>query len=188
MRRIRRAIFVAILTAAACTPAKLVGDPLPSPIVPNFVLTDGATGETVELASLTGRVVLLTFLFTTCVDTCPLTAETIRSARDKLGDAANDVAFVAISVDPIGDTPAATQRFVQDHRLVGTLRYLVGSRANLARVWQDYGIVQVQGSQSVAHSDVIYLVDRHARARVLLHSTVTAEELATDLRILTSER
>jgi protein SCO1/2 len=180
--------MLAAVAIAACGPGKLVGDPLPSPIAPNFTLADGPTGETVELSSLAGRVVLLTFFFTNCIDTCPLTAETIRAARDKLGDAAKDVVFVAVSVDPIGDTPAATRRFVEDHRLVGTLRYLVGSRADLARVWQQYGIVQVEGGQSVAHSDVLYLIDRHARARILLHANVTPDDLATDLRILTSER
>ena len=188
-KRIAVLVVVAI-AAAACAPGKLVGQPLPSPIAPNFALTDGSTGETVQLASLSGRVVLLTFMYTQCVDTCPLTAETIRNAHDKLGDAAKDVDFIAVSVDPVGDTPATTRQFVQEHRLAGTLRYLIGSRDTLARVWQAYGIAQGQapGSPIVAHTDVIYLVDRHVRGRVVLHSDVSADDLANDLRILTSER
>ncbi|TMD57704.1 MAG: SCO family protein [Chloroflexi bacterium] len=187
----RIAFLVAVaMAASACAPGKLVGQPLPSPVAPNFVLTDGSTGETVELASRSGHVVLLTFLYTQCVDTCPLTAETIRNARDKLGDAAKDVDFLAVSVDPIGDTPATARQFVQDHRLSGVLRYLIGPRDALARVWQAYGVAQgqAQGSPIVAHTDVIYLVDRHIRGRVVLHSDVTVDDLATDLRILASER
>lgn len=176
------------IAAVACGQGKLVGDPLPSPVAPNFTLTDGVSGQTVELASLTGRVVLVTFMFTSCPDSCPLTAETIRAARDRLGDAARDVVFVAVSVDPIGDTPATARRFVDDHQLTGTLRYLIGSRAQLAAVWQAYGIAQVQSSPNVIHTDVIYLVDKRARGRVVLHSDVSAEVLANDLRILTGER
>jgi protein SCO1/2 len=144
----------------------------------------------IALSSLKGQVVLLTFLYTRCPDACPLTAETIRSARDKLGDAAKDVALVAVSVDPIGDTPAAAKQFVAEHRLTGSLRYLVGSRDALARVWQAYGIAQANTSEAktVLHTDVIYLVDRRQRARVVLHSDVTPDDLASDLLILVGER
>jgi cytochrome oxidase Cu insertion factor (SCO1/SenC/PrrC family) len=93
-----------------------------------------------------------------------------------------------VSVDPIGDTPSATRSFVQDHRLEGTLRYLIGSKAALSRVWQAYGIAQAVSAPQVLHSDVIYLIDKRARGRILLHSTVAAETLASDLRILVNER
>jgi protein SCO1/2 len=176
------------MTGTGCAPAKLVGDPLPGALAPDFTLIDGPTGETVTLSSFGGRVILLTFLYTSCVDTCPLTAETIRAARDRLGDTANNVALVAVSVDPVGDTPTTTRRFVADHRLDGSLRYLIGPPATLARVWQSYGIAQAVSERDALHSDVIYLIDKRARGRVLLHSTVTPEVLASDLRLLANER
>ncbi len=181
-------VIAAALAAAACVPAKLVGDPLPGALAPDFTLTDGPTGETVTLSSLSGRVVLLTFLYTSCVDTCPLTAETIRSARDRLGDAAKNVVLIAVSVDPKGDTPTTTRQFVIDHRLEGSLRYLIGSQAVLARVWQAYGIAQAVSTREVLHSDVIYLIDKKEQGRVLLHSTVAPDVLASDLSLLANER
>src|SRR2546422_3675562 len=179
-------LAVALITT--CSPAKLVGDPLPGALAPDFTLTDGPTGETVTLSALRGRVILVTFLYTSCYDTCPLTAETIRGARDRLGNSATDVAFLAVSVDPKGDTPETTRRFVQDHRVEGTLRYLIGPQAALARVWQAYGIAQAVSTRDVLHSDVIYLIDKSEHGRVLLHSGVTPETLASDLSILLKER
>ena len=185
----RGLVFVACaLTVMSCAPAKLIGDPLPGALAPDFTLVDGPTGETVTLSSLGSRVVLLTFLFTTCVDACPLTAETIRMARDRLGDSAKNVTLIAVSVDPIGDTPTTTRQFVADHRLEGSLRYLIGSQAALARVWQAYGVAQAVSTRDVLHSDVIYLIDKKARGRVLLHSTVAPETLAADLSLLANER
>jgi protein SCO1/2 len=181
-------VIGAMLVGGACAPAKLVGDPLPGALAPDFTLIDGPTGESVTLSSLGGRVILLTFLYTSCVDTCPLTAETIRAARDRLGDTAKSVAFIVVSVDPVGDTPATTRQFVSDHRLEGSLRYLIGSQATLARVWQAYGIAQIVSARDVAHSDVIYLIDKKARGRLLLHSVVTPEVLASDLSVLANER
>ena len=40
------AVALAALLLAACAPGKLVGDPLPSAVAPDFTLTDGPTGET----------------------------------------------------------------------------------------------------------------------------------------------
>jgi protein SCO1 len=189
--RSNRAILNAALTlalVAACSGGKLVGDPLPSQVAPDFTLTDGPTGQVMTLSSLHGQVVLLTFLYTRCPDACPLTAETIRNARDKLGDAARSVAFIAVSVDPQGDTPATTRQFVHDHQLDGSLRYLIGPQAALARVWQLYSVAQASGAQEVLHSDVLYLIDKNGRGRVVLHSDVPVDTLAADLKILADER
>src|SRR5438067_4496795 len=166
------ALGLAVLLTAACSSGKLVGEPLPSQIAPDFTLTDGPTGHVITLSSLKGPVVLLTFLYTRCPDACPLTAETIRSARDTLGDAAKDVAFVAVSVDPQGDTPATTRQFVHDHNLDGSLRFLIGPPAALARVWQMYSVAQAGGGADVLHSDVIYLIDKNMHERLLFHSDV----------------
>ena len=186
--RISLFVLAGVFAATACVPVKLVGDPLPGALAPDFTLTDGPTGQAVTLSALSGRVVLLTFLYTSCLDTCPLTAEIIRSARDRLGDSAKNVTLIAISVDPQGDTPTTTRQFVIDHRLEGSLRYLIGSQATLARVWQAYGIAQAVSTRDVLHSDVIYLIDKNARGRVLLHSTVAPDVLASDLSLLVNER
>src|SRR2546425_2140011 len=172
----------------ACAPTKLVGEVLPGAIAPDFTLTDGPTGQVVSLSALRGNVVLFTFLYTSCLDVCPLTAEVIRAARDQMGTSARDVAFIAVSVDPVGDTPTTTRRFVVEHGLESTLRYLIGSQAALSRVWQVYGIAQAVSTKDVLHSDVIYLIDKSERGRVLLHSDVAPETLASDLSILLKER
>ena len=188
-RLLQAALLTGAIVAAGCAPApRLVGDPLPSPLAPNFALIDGPTGETIVLSSLRGRVVLLTFLYTSCPDTCPLTAETLRNAHDLLGPAATQVAFVAVSLDPARDTPSAARRFVEEHRLQGVLRYLIGSRSELTKVWAEYGVAQAPLDQFVAHTDVIYLIDRNERGRVVLHSDVPSDVLASDLRILLQER
>src|SRR3979411_1275632 len=86
-------VIAAIVVGGACAPAKLVGDPLPGALAPDFTLIDGPTGESVTLSSLGGHVILLTFLYTSCVDTCPLTAETVHAARARLRAKEDSVAF-----------------------------------------------------------------------------------------------
>ena len=72
---------------------------------PDFELRD-EQGKPVSMRSLRGEPVVVTFLYSHCQDTCPITAQTIRGALDDLG---HDVPAVAISVDPPNDTPASAR-------------------------------------------------------------------------------
>jgi protein SCO1/2 len=87
----------------------------------DFVLRD-AEGGTVELSALRGKVVIVTFLYTTCEDTCPVTATQIRGALDDLG---RDVPALAVSVDPARDTPERARAFLVRRRVRGRIRFLL---------------------------------------------------------------
>ena len=52
--------------------------------VRDFSLRD-QDGKPASLREYRGRVVVLTFMYSTCQDTCPVTATTIRGALDDLG-------------------------------------------------------------------------------------------------------
>jgi protein SCO1/2 len=127
---------IARLTA----PPALAGDVLapPAPAY-NFRLTDHH-GQVVALSDLRGKAVALTFLYTRCPDACPLVAELMRSAYEKLGNDASRTAFVAVSVDPRGDTPESVQAFLEVHRVEGVLTYLHGTFAQLRPVWDHYEV------------------------------------------------
>jgi len=143
----------------------------------------------VTLSALRGKVVILAFLYTNCPDVCPLTAEKLRDARDRLGDSAADLSLVAVSVDPRHDTPMATGTFVRAHRLEGVMRFLIGDQASLARVWQLYGVAALAADTSsvVGHNDAIFLIDKQGRERSLVHSDIDVDALAASLRILLGE-
>jgi protein SCO1/2 len=182
--RVRVVLFVIfVIACAACTPAtvRLSGTELGGKEAPDFTLTDGLTGETVTLSSLRGNVVALAFLFTRCPDVCPLTAAQFRAAQRQLGADAARVRFVAVSVDPDGDTPAAVRAF-SDARDLKDWRYLIGPRATLQAVWASYGVGAFDQSGTVSHNDAIYVIDAKGRERELLHSDVALADLVADLR------
>lgn len=182
-----RSVLAAAVLLAACASPPLAGTDLAKRPAPDFALVDGPSGETVSLSALRGRVVVLTFLYTACPDTCPLTAEKLRDARAAVGAAASELQLVAVSVDPARDTPEATREFLRAHRVEGAMRYLVGDRAALARVWAAYGIAAGPTADLIAHNDAIYLIDKQGRQRALLHSDVEVPALADSLRILLRE-
>ncbi len=182
--------FVILLALAACSQtATLKGTDLGKDPAPDFQLTD-ENGKTVALSGLRGRVVVLTFLYTTCPDVCPLIADHLRLANEQLGSAPDKVAFVAVSVDPEHDTPAAIQIFDGQHRLNGTLIYLNGPRALLQRVWSDYYIASEANADSpegIAHSTRVIVIDKAGKQRVNLDSDFDPSDLAYDVRALLNE-
>jgi len=151
--------------------------------VRDFALTD-QDGHRVALRDLRGRVVVLTFLYTTCRDTCPITAEQIENAMDRLG---HDVPVLAVSVDPAHDTPALAKRFLLARRLSGRMQFLLGTRERLAPIWKAYGI-QPQG-RGFEHTAYVLLLDRSGRQRVSWPvSRLTPEGLSHDLARLEALR
>jgi len=140
-------------------------------------------GRAVSLADLRGEVVVLTFLYTTCEDTCPLAADQIRGALDDLG---HDVPALAISVDPANDTQREAKRFLLKRRLTGRLRFLLGERAALAPIWKAYGIAPQK--DAFDHTAYVLLIDREGRQRIGFPvSKLTPEALAHDIAKLESE-
>ena len=162
----------------------LAGTELGATDAPDFTLTDGVTGRAITLSAQRGQVVALTFLYTKCPDVCPLTATRFKATQDELKGDANRVTFIAVSVDPDGDTPKAVQDFSATHGLASNWYYLVGGRAQLAPVWSAYGIGVQAGSSAVTHNDAVYLIDARGRERVLLHSEDLATSLTNDVRAL----
>ena len=79
----------------------------------------------------------MTFLYTTCEDTCPLTVDQIRGGLDELG---HDVPVIAVSVDPANDTPRAAKRFSLQRQMTGRMRWVLGDEAQLERLWTAYGV------------------------------------------------
>ena len=133
----------------------------------DFALRD-QDGTVQTLRRYRGRIVILTFLYSTCQDTCPVAASTIRAALD---DLPRDVPVLAVSVDPRNDTPQSAKRFLLRRSVNGRMQFLLGTQAQLAPVWKAYGIKpQLPGSPSTdpryEHSARILLLDRTGRQRV----------------------
>ncbi len=121
----------------------------------DFKLRD-QDGRTVTLAQGQGRVIVLTFLYSTCRDLCPAQAADIVQAIGKLGPLAGGVLVYGVSVDPVGDTPARARAFLKKYGVYGgPVHFLVGSRAALRPVWRTYGIVPVNATPEEARAAAI---------------------------------
>ena len=135
---------------------------------PDFTLTS-QYGQPVSLASLRGKVVLLTFLDPVCTTDCPIIAQEMRSADLLLGGRAGDTELVAVVANPTYTSTAYTRAFTSQENLsqVPNWLFLTGSLSQLADVWHRYGIEveDLPAGAMAAHNDLAFVIGADGRLR-----------------------
>jgi len=146
-------------------------------------------GSSFQLSEMRGNVVLLFFGYTSCPDVCPTTLSELRKVDDELGNAANQVKVVFITVDPERDTPEKIQKYVSvfNPSFIG----LSGSEADLAPVWQSYGVYREIDKTTttatgylVTHSARVYVIDQDGNMRLSYSYGTPTDDIVHDLKIL----
>jgi protein SCO1/2 len=161
---------------------------VPAQPAPPIVLHD-QFGRHVALADFRGKAVLLTFVYTTCPDVCPVIMQKLGVASRRLGSAAGRMQILAVSVDPKGDTPAAVRRFLSERHLLHRAEYLIGTKRQLEAVWRRYNVTVEPDSSGrlVGHSAFIFGIDGHGVMRVAYPSSpLDPAAIAHDARVLAS--
>jgi len=128
---------------------------------PGFTLTS-QDGRQVSLASLRGKVVLLTFLDPVCTTDCPIIAQEMRSADTLLGSKASDTELVAVVANPTYLSTAYTKAFTVQENLsqVPNWLYLTGSLNQLKTIWNQYGVEveDLPAGAMAAHNDIAFVI------------------------------
>ena len=176
--------------AATANQSGLQGTDLGETQAPNFRLTD-QFGQSISLSQFQGKPVVLTFLYTHCPDQCPLTAEKLHATMLMLGSNAPQVAVLAISTDPRGDTTAAALNFSKAHKMLNYWHYLLGTQGQLSPVWTSYAVYAAPTPSatggSVSHTTAVFVIDKQGRERVFFGDNFTSAQLAGDLQALLKE-
>ena len=179
-----------VLNSTDKTAATYRGSEPPQGItMPDFALRDDA-GRLLDSRGLRGKVVMLTFLDSRCTEACPIIASQIAQALLHLTRAEQgQVEAVAISTDPVTDTPTGVRTFLTKQHALGKLRYLGAGQPlrRLEPVWRAFQILaSAETGQHTLHSAPLRIYDRagiwvstlHAGADLsqmnLLHDVRTA--------------
>ncbi len=166
--------------------ALIAGVFTPARLAPDFSLR-GSDGGDLKLSGYRGKIVLLSFGYTSCTEVCPVTLGILTAARQELGAAAGDVQVIYVTVDPERDNAARMRKFLGafDPSFLGG----TGTAQQLAAVRTDYGIsvspkMPIPGGYVLSHSSFVYLIDRDGNLRALMPFGHNADDFAHDLRIL----
>lgn len=134
----------------------------------DFQLVD-QRGEPVRLSDFRGKVVVLSFLDSTCHDICPITAQHLKNTVQALQPgAAENVALFAVNVNvgasAVSDVAAATSHWNMDG--IPAWHFLTGSPEELESVWQAYSAgVQVRPDGEISHLPGVFVIDQQGQKR-----------------------
>jgi protein SCO1/2 len=157
---------------------------------PAFDLVD-QSGRRVALADLAGNVLAVTFIYTSCRDTCPILTAKMASLQKPLGaEFGTRVRFVSITVEPEVDTPAVLSAYAAAHGAdLEGWSFLTGPPDKVQEVVRRYGgFARRNRPGDVDHVFLTTLVDRRGMMRVqYLGSRFDPAEMLGDLEGLLRE-
>ena len=162
------------------------GEATPPKVAPALKLKN-YLGEPVDLAEYKGKAVLVTFIYTHCPDICPLIVSHLKTAQAELGPETKNLQIVAVSTDPSGDNPRTVAKFLRDHGMTGKMQYLIGSPAELGKVWTDWNIVAKRaktGRDLVEHSALIYGIAADGKITTLYPANFDPSQIVHDAPLL----
>lgn len=157
---------------------------------PPFALTT-QSGQRLALADLRGIVLAITFIYTSCKDTCPVLTAKMATLQRRLGaDFGPRVRFVSVTVEPEIDTPVVLTAYAK--RFDADLRgwsFVTGSGAEISDVVKRYGaFARRTKAGDVDHLFLTSLVDRQGMLRVqYLGYRFDPDEMLRDMRSLLTE-
>ncbi|KAA3663635.1 MAG: SCO family protein [Chloroflexi bacterium] len=153
----------------------------------NFTFT-GADGQPVSLRDFRGKVVLLYFGYTYCPDVCPATMVELKQAVEEIGNKADRVQVILISVDPERDTPEQLQAYANHFH--ESFLGLTGTEEEILGLTTQYGVFfekhegSVDSGYLIDHTATVTVIDRDGHLRLLYPFDTPSEGIADDLRYL----
>lgn len=184
--RARRSLLLGALAFAATPAAAIIhaepGVLRPPVAVPALRLTldDGRVASLPSL--LEGRVTALQFVLTGCSAVCPLLGAIFAAAQAQLA-ACDDVQWLSISLDPLGDTPQRLHHWLAQFGAGPRWRAGVPAADDplASQAMQRLGAGQPADD---AHSGAVLIVDRTATAVYRTESLPDPEGLCRALRAI----
>lgn len=152
----------------------------------SFTLVD-STGSTVTEKNFAGKHMLVFFGFTHCPDICPTSLLVTKNALEKIGDKAEKLVPIFITIDPERDTVDVVRRYVKNFgpQFVG----LTGTVEQIKHVADAYKVyyqkVEDKGSDIdyvMDHSGFIYLMGPDGNYLAHFPHTISEQALAEALR------
>lgn len=150
-----------------------------------YTLTDHH-GKTYSSAMNKGQLQLIYFGFTHCPDVCPTDIAIISEALENLGNDADAVTPIFITIDPKRDTPEVMKEFLSNFypSFIG----LTGSETEIKQVEASFKVYAHQGEKekngnyTMDHSAITYLMDANGQYITHFSHDTPVEEIEKAIR------
>jgi len=144
-------------------------------------------GKTVSLPDELndGRPVVMTFIYTTCTEICPVISGTFAQLQSKLGADRDRVHLVSITIDPEHDTPARLAAYAKKFNAGPEWHHYSGTLAASVAVQKAFNVYY---GDKMDHTPVAFLRSAPGQPWVRFDGFATADALMGELRGMLASR
>jgi len=160
---------------------------------PDFTLTT-QNGQSFKLSDQHGKVLLVSFVFTTCNGSCPATTHRMGQVQHEAkgrGLLKNDrVRLLSITLDPARDTPEVLRNYMRLYDAdPASWTFLTGPVELVTKTIADWGMwVKPAANGQLDHPSRVFLVDARGRIREIYNlDYFKAPWVCDDLQMLLDE-
>ncbi|MGE5701420.1 MAG: SCO family protein [Clostridia bacterium] len=161
--------------------------------IPDFTL-EKLDGSPFKLSDTDGKVRLVSFIFTNCLDVCPPTTLNMSKIQKELKDKGlfgKDVEMLTISFDPERDTPEVLRKYADSFGADQTgWHFIRGDEKKVAEVAQTFGVgVLKQPDGTFVHTMKIFLIDKDKKMRAIygMAAEMDMKKIVNDMERLADE-
>jgi protein SCO1/2 len=150
--------------------------------LPDLTMLDQA-GEEVSVRSVLGPdgPVMVNFIFTTCTTICPVMSATFAQVQKSLGDEADKVRMVSVSIDPEHDTPERLREYAERFDAGPQWDFLTGSLEDSVTVQK---ALDVYRGNKMNHEPTTLLRRGSDAAWVRMDGLASAADIVSEYRRL----
>lgn len=133
--------------------------------ISDHVLRD-AKGGTVRMSELLGRPVVLSLVYTSCVQACPIVTQTLLRAAEKGVQALGIDSFTVVTIgfDAAVDSPEALSEFARKQGAeLSNWRFLAADAETAARITEETGFTFYRSSRGFDHITQTTLLDKEGK-------------------------
>lgn len=182
MSRAGGAALLLSLLIAGCSegPAPIMGQ-----AALESVALDSSDGRRLSISSLRGKPTLLFFGFTHCPEVCPLSLYKAVQFKRRLGDLAEPLQVVFITVDPERDTPAHLREYLSvfDPGFIGLSGSAAGTRAIAESLGVSYRKIGEGDEASFEHTASWFLLGANGKLLDVYGYALSDQEIEAKLRL-----
>ena len=158
---------------------------------PDFALTTQA-GAKLSLADLKGKVLLVSFVFTTCNGTCPATTHRMSQVQQVVKEhrLADRVRLLSITLDPARDTPEVLRNYMKLFDAdPASWTFLTGTKEQVEKTLAAWGMwARPTANGQLDHPSRVFLVDRQGSVREIYDLNFLKEAwVMEDIELLLKE-
>jgi protein SCO1/2 len=138
-------------------------------------------GKTVQLQDelSDGRVVVMSFIYTSCTAICPMTSQTISRLQGKLGADVDKVHLVSVSIDPEQDTPAILTQYAEKYHASKYWDHYTGTEEASIAVQK---AMEAYRGDKMNHAPTTFIWDGKSNAWVRIDGFASADDLLNEVK------